>query len=162
MLLRKICCSLNFAIALPGWRCFRYACLFRQWQRFLCLQDIQNALGRPIPMFSQYQGYFPGVKRPEDEFDNSSSSSAEIKNEWGYISIPLHIFMACTDKACYLTVDLVLFLRSSGVPYCRKLPSTGDDLKYNTCTFQVLQTCCVCLCVDSHVWECPETRIMSL
>lgn len=66
--------------------------------KIFCLQDIHNVLGRLIPLLCRHQGYFPGVKWPEGEFDNSPSSSAEIKNEWGYTITPLHVFMAWTDK----------------------------------------------------------------
>lgn len=59
-------------------------------------------------------------------------------------------------------VDLVPLSAILGVPYFRKLPSTGDDLEYNTCSFLVLQRCCVCLCVNSHKWECPDTCIIFL
>jgi hypothetical protein len=34
------------------------------------------------------RGSFPWVKRPEREADNSSPSSAEVKNAWSYTSAP--------------------------------------------------------------------------
>jgi hypothetical protein len=34
------------------------------------------------------------VKRPGREGDNSPSSSAEVKNTWGYTSTPQYVFMA--------------------------------------------------------------------
>jgi hypothetical protein len=37
---------------------------------------------------------FPGVKRPRREDDQSTPSSAEVKNVWSYTSIPQYAFMA--------------------------------------------------------------------
>jgi hypothetical protein len=41
-------------------------------------------------------GYFPAVKRQEPENDHSFSFSAEVKNEWSYISTLPHDFMGYT------------------------------------------------------------------
>jgi len=35
----------------------------------------------------------PGVERPGREADHSSTSSAEVKNEWSYTTIPPYAFM---------------------------------------------------------------------
>ena len=34
------------------------------------------------------RGSVPGLKQPEHEFDPSSPSTAEVKNEWSYASNP--------------------------------------------------------------------------
>jgi len=80
------------------------------------------------------------------------------------LAIPLLISMSLWRgeiKLVALTVvDVVPLSVFLWVPYLRKLPSTGDDTKYNMCSFQVQQPYYVCPCVDSHTWECPDTWIM--
>jgi hypothetical protein len=45
--------------------------------------------GPPNLLSNGYQGLFPWrVKRPRSEADHSPPSSAEVKNEWSYTSIP--------------------------------------------------------------------------
>jgi hypothetical protein len=39
-------------------------------------------------------GSFPGGKVAGHEADHSPPSSAEVKNEWNYTSIPQYVFMA--------------------------------------------------------------------
>jgi hypothetical protein len=39
------------------------------------------------------RGHSPGVKQPVREADNSPSSSAKIKNAWGYTSVCHYVFM---------------------------------------------------------------------
>ena len=39
-------------------------------------------------LFNGYRGSFMGVKRTGSEFNNKSSSGAEVKNEWSYTSTP--------------------------------------------------------------------------
>ena len=58
--------------------------------------------GPSNPLFNFYVGSFLGVKRPGREFDHSSPSSAEVKNEWSYTSAPLRTFMTWAGTALLL------------------------------------------------------------
>jgi hypothetical protein len=40
--------------------------------------------------------FFPEVKRPGREGDNSPPSNAEVKNKWSFTSTPPYALMACT------------------------------------------------------------------
>jgi hypothetical protein len=63
--------------------------------------------GAPSPTFSGYQGPFPGIKRLGREFDLSLPSTAQVKNEWRYRSIPLYTFVAWTAT----NIPFTLYLR---------------------------------------------------
>jgi len=47
------------------------------------------ALGPTKPPIQWIPAFFPGVKRPKRFVDHCSLSSAEVKNEWRYTSIPV-------------------------------------------------------------------------
>ena len=51
-----------------------------------------------VPLFSMSWGYFPGVKPPVRRVDDSPPSSAEVKNEWSYISTPLYALPSWRGK----------------------------------------------------------------
>jgi hypothetical protein len=56
---------------------------------FLFTTESRTALGPIQPPIQRVLGaLFLGVKRPEREADHSPPSSAEVKNEWSYISTP--------------------------------------------------------------------------
>jgi hypothetical protein len=56
------------------------------------------------PLFNEYRRPFPRLKRPGSEVCHSSPSSAEIKNECSYTSIPPPgAFMAWTGKTLPFT-----------------------------------------------------------
>jgi hypothetical protein len=68
-----------------------------------CVQNGSEAHPDSYPMGTRVS--FLGVKRPAvgsslevkragREFDHSPPSSAEVKNAWGYTSIPQYVFMA--------------------------------------------------------------------
>ena len=44
--------------------------------------------GTPTFLLNGSRGSFPGLKRTGRDVDNSSPSSAEVKNEWSYTSTP--------------------------------------------------------------------------
>jgi hypothetical protein len=44
--------------------------------------------GSPSLLLNVYWGLFPGLKRQGPEVNDTPSSSAEVKNEWSYTSIP--------------------------------------------------------------------------
>jgi len=53
------------------------------------------ALGPTQPPIQWKQGALSlGIKRPRCEADHSPPSSAELKNEWSYTSIPQYVFIA--------------------------------------------------------------------
>ena len=43
---------------------------------------------RPTLLFNGNRGSFPGVKRPGNDVDHSTSASTEVKCKWGYTSTP--------------------------------------------------------------------------
>jgi len=67
----------------------------------------------------EYRGSFQGVKGTRREADHSPPSSAEVKNEWNYISLPpTHFYtvdtenctVLCTVKARYFLETFAIFL----------------------------------------------------
>jgi hypothetical protein len=52
------------------------------------LQNVQTGSGAHPTSHSMGTGFFPGVKRPEREFDHSPPSNAGFKHMWSYNSIP--------------------------------------------------------------------------
>jgi len=46
----------------------------------------------------------PAVQRPVRKIDHSPPSSAEVKNEWSYTSVPLYAYIAETGKTSTLTL----------------------------------------------------------
>jgi hypothetical protein len=62
---------------------------FEQGHRFFSYQKLQNRpWGPPIVLLNGYGGYFPGLKQPGLEVDYSLST-ADVKNERSYISVPV-------------------------------------------------------------------------
>jgi len=55
-----------------------------------------------------FGGSFPEVKLPKLEADNSSRSTAEVKNACNCTSTPPYNFMARSRANCYLFYSLVL------------------------------------------------------
>ena len=53
--------------------------------------------------------YFLGIKRTGLEFDKELPTSAEVKNEWSYVSIPVCAFVAWTGTV--LTNSSVFILK---------------------------------------------------
>ena len=52
--------------------------------------------GQPSFLFSEcVRGIYQGVKRPKRDADHAPPSSAEVKNDWSYISTLPYVFMAC-------------------------------------------------------------------
>jgi len=49
----------------------------------------------PSLLLSGYRAFFPGVKRPECEFNHSLPSSAEVKNVYRYASTPPYTRARC-------------------------------------------------------------------
>jgi hypothetical protein len=76
-------------------------------RHFSLLQNVHTGSEAHSTAYSVGTGSFlPGVKRPGREPDHSSSS-AEVKNQWNYISTPLHAFIDLTGAilAIYLHVN---------------------------------------------------------
>jgi hypothetical protein len=51
---------------------------------FLIAIESRPALGPNQPPIQGYPGFYPGVKQPEHEADNSLLSSADVKNVGSY------------------------------------------------------------------------------
>jgi hypothetical protein len=49
---------------------------------------------------------FSGIKWQKHEADQTPIFSAEVKNELGCTSIPLHTFMVCTGKTLCYTISI--------------------------------------------------------
>jgi hypothetical protein len=63
--------------------------------KFFLHHSVQNGSGaNPASYSVGTRGLSLGVKRPEREDDNWPPSSAVVKNEWRYTSIPQYAFMA--------------------------------------------------------------------
>jgi len=48
-------------------------------------------------------GSFLGVQKPGREFDHSTPSTAEVKDEWSYTSAPLYTVLVWTGKNLPIT-----------------------------------------------------------
>jgi hypothetical protein len=58
-------------------------------KKFFLFKNVHERLWGPAGiLFNRYRYFFPGVRRPGREVDHSSSSTAEVKNEWSYTSAP--------------------------------------------------------------------------
>ena len=63
-----------------------------------------------VLLVNGYWGSLPVVKWPVREVYHSSTSRAEIKNEWSYTSTPLYAFIVWTGKTLgftYFTVKIM-------------------------------------------------------
>jgi hypothetical protein len=73
-------------------------------------KDPHQVWGPSNPLFNFYIDYFPGVKRPGREADQSPPSGAKVKNEWSCTSIPVCTFMAWTGTALLLYLILYIYV----------------------------------------------------
>jgi len=62
---------------------------------------------------------YPGVKQTGREFNHSSPSNFDHKNEPIYASYPLYTFMACTGTK--LPLPLLLFFSQCSIRVCHQL-----------------------------------------
>jgi hypothetical protein len=61
------------------------------------LRNVQiGSRSPPSPLSSEHRGSFQGLSQLEREVNYSPTSSAEVKNEWSYTSVPPYAFMAWT------------------------------------------------------------------
>jgi hypothetical protein len=89
----------------------------RQGQELFSLQNRSDRLwGRLSLLFNGYMGSFPGVKRPGREADLPSPSSAEVKSDWSYTSVP-PIYLHSVEKD--ITLLLTLLILHLSQPYLR-------------------------------------------
>jgi hypothetical protein len=96
---------------------------FGNGRRFFCSQKCPDQFWGPLShLFSGYQGSFDWVKPPEQEVDHSSSSSAEVKNEWNYLSTPVCLYGVDRDNFTFLSPncsdDISIFLQWVVVYMC--------------------------------------------
>ena len=64
----------------------------RQMQDFFFPKRSEWLCGPRSFFFHVYRRFFPKIKRPESDFDNSPPTSAEVKNEYSYIStLPIRL-----------------------------------------------------------------------
>jgi hypothetical protein len=69
--------------------------VYRQVQEIFLISTAFRPVYGPSHILTQYTaGLFPEVRWREHETDHLLSSSAEVKNAWGYTSIPPYVFMA--------------------------------------------------------------------
>lgn len=61
---------------------------------------------------------YQGLKRPELEVDNSSLSSAEVKNEWGYTLVPVICFMVWAGTLLLFNNIMVTVRLFDGIVGC--------------------------------------------
>jgi hypothetical protein len=66
----------------------------QSFHRFLINTDRLRNLPASFPMSTEEGAVSLGVERPGREADHSPPTSAEVKNSWGYTSIPPLVFMA--------------------------------------------------------------------
>jgi hypothetical protein len=65
-------------------------------RHYFLLHNIQPGSGPTEPPVKWVPGFFPSMlKRPGREVDHSPPSSAEVKNEWSYVS---HICLRDVDR----------------------------------------------------------------
>ena len=55
---------------------------------FSLLQNIGTCSEAHTAFYAMGTGFFAGVKRPVCEVDHSTSSGADVRNKWSYISLP--------------------------------------------------------------------------
>jgi hypothetical protein len=82
----------------------------KPWQGpIFFLSTVSKSSLRPTqPAVSGYWELFPAGKVVRRAADHSSPSSAEVKNEWSYISTPLYICMLCTHRALlFFKTDII-------------------------------------------------------
>jgi len=89
-----------------------YICGFitgRNKKQFL-LPKFSDRLWIPDSLpFCGYRGYFPGIKWPELEVDNSLAYSAEVNNEWNYAS-KLHVCLYVVNREIFALIFKFTFL----------------------------------------------------
>jgi hypothetical protein len=78
----------RFRVGRPGFDFHKVTDFFSSTARPHRLWTLLNLL------FNGYRRLSPGVRRLGREADNSAPSSAEVKNEWSYISTLPHLFVA--------------------------------------------------------------------
>jgi hypothetical protein len=72
----------------------------------------ERLLGPPSLQFSEYQGSFPGIKRPELEVDHCPPPSAEVKNGWSCTSAcTLFLYGVEGEYVIILPLPLSLYFR---------------------------------------------------
>jgi hypothetical protein len=70
------------------WAAWPGVCIPAGARDFSLLQNAENGCGAHPSFYSMGTGFFPGLKRPGSEVDQSPPYSAEVKNEWSYTSSP--------------------------------------------------------------------------
>jgi hypothetical protein len=68
-------------------------------ESFLCSGVQASSVVHSVSYSVSTAALSPAVLWPEQEADYFPPSS-KVKNEWGYASTPLYVFMACTGKLC--------------------------------------------------------------
>jgi hypothetical protein len=80
----------------------------------------------------------PSIKRPRREADHSPSSSAEVKNEWSYTSIPPYVSMAWRLKISrerkrrlyiYIYIYSDSVIKVFGIKYCKFVSNFIQEVK---------------------------------
>ena len=90
------------------------------------------------PTVQWVPGFFPGVKRQERKVYHSPSSSAELKNEWSYTSIP-PIYLYGVDMAEFALKDQED--SDYGLDKCQRFLERNQENNHGN-----LETCC------AHFW----------
>jgi hypothetical protein len=68
------------------------------------LLNVQTGCGAHSALFSISIDFFVVGKRLGCDADYSSPSSAEVKNKWMYISIPVYVIFGVDSDSCEFTV----------------------------------------------------------
>jgi hypothetical protein len=89
-------------------------------------KNIQTDSGTlPTILFSAYCGLFPvWVKHLRHEPDDSPPSSADVKNEWSYISTTAYSFISCTRATLPLLYPFSLLWHGSMMYLTRFFPNS--------------------------------------
>jgi len=74
--------------------------------RFFFSKISTPVLGFIQPPTKWVPGSFPGVKRQGPEVNHTHSSSAEVKNEWSYTSIP-PIYLCDLDDETFAFIKII-------------------------------------------------------
>jgi hypothetical protein len=67
-------------------------------KRFSLLHNVETDSGTNPASNKCVLEFFFGGKGPEREFNHSSPSSAEVKNDWSYTYTPLYVFTAWAEN----------------------------------------------------------------